>query len=63
MLTFKRNLGIKELLMTLEIKSLVLVQEALAKLEENFYSLPKFDRSVNLDAIRPILLEVAERMQ
>ncbi len=49
--------------MTLEIKSLVLLQEALARLEEGFDSLPKFDRTINIDALRPVLLEVAERMQ
>ncbi len=49
--------------MTLEKESLGLLQEALARLEESFENLPKFDRSVNLDALRTVLLEVAERMQ
>lgn len=49
--------------MTLERESLVLIQEALARLEVGFDNLPKFERSVNLDALRPVLLEVAERMQ
>lgn len=49
--------------MTLEKESLGLLQEALEKLEEGFHSLPKFDRSPNLDAMRSVLLEVAERMQ
>jgi len=49
--------------MTLEKESLGLLQEALARLEEGFHSLPKFDRAPNLDAMRTVLLEVAERMQ
>lgn len=49
--------------MTLEKESLGLLQEALARLEEGFDSLPKFDGSPNLDAIRTVLLEVAQRMQ
>lgn len=49
--------------MTLERESLVLIQEALGRLEVGFDNLPKFERSVNLDALRPVLLEVAERMQ
>lgn len=49
--------------MTLEKESLGLLQEALARLEEGFDSLPKFDGSPNLDAMRTVLLEVAQRMQ
>ncbi|GET40691.1 pyridoxal phosphate-dependent decarboxylase family protein [Microseira wollei] len=49
--------------MTLEKESLGLLQEALARLEEGFVCLPKCDRSPNLDAMRTVLLEVAERMQ
>jgi len=49
--------------MTLEKESLGLLQEALARLEEGFDSLPKFDGSPNLNAIRTVLLEVAQRMQ
>lgn len=49
--------------MTLEKESLGLLQEALTRLEEGFDSLPNFDRSPNLDAMRTVLLEVAERMQ
>lgn len=49
--------------MTLEKESLGLLQEALARLEEGFDSLPKFDRAPNLNAMRTVLLEVAERMQ
>jgi len=49
--------------MTLEKESLGLLQEALARLEEGFHNLPKCSRSPNLDAMRTVLLEVAERMQ
>jgi len=49
--------------MTLEKESLGLLLEALARLEEGFDSLPKFYGSPNLDAIRTVLLEVAQRMQ
>ncbi|MUG94611.1 aminotransferase class I/II-fold pyridoxal phosphate-dependent enzyme [Scytonema sp. UIC 10036] len=49
--------------MILEKESLRLLQEALARLEEGFHNLPKCDRSPNLDALLPVLLEVAERMQ
>jgi glutamate/tyrosine decarboxylase-like PLP-dependent enzyme len=49
--------------MTLEKESLGLLQEALARLEEGFDSLPKFEGSPNLDAMRTVLLEVAQRMQ
>ncbi len=49
--------------MTLEKESLGLLQEALTRLESGFDSLPKFDRSPNLDAMRTVLLEVAEKMQ
>ena len=49
--------------MILETESLGLLQEALARLEEGFHSLPKVEHSPNLDAMRTVLLEVAERMQ
>ncbi|KYC38609.1 pyridoxal-dependent decarboxylase [Scytonema hofmannii PCC 7110] len=49
--------------MILEKESLGLLQEALARLEEGFHNLPKCDLSPNLDALRLILLEVADRMQ
>jgi tyrosine decarboxylase / aspartate 1-decarboxylase len=48
--------------MTLEKESLGLLQEALTQLERGFHGLPKFDRDVNIEALRPVLLEVAERM-
>lgn len=49
--------------MTLEKESLGLLQEVLARLEAGFACLPKCDRTPNLDAMRTVLLEVAERMQ
>jgi tyrosine decarboxylase / aspartate 1-decarboxylase len=48
--------------MTLEKESLGLLQEALTQLERGFHGLPKFDHDVNIEALRPVLLEVAERM-
>lgn len=49
--------------MILEKESFGLLIEALGRLEEGFHSLPKCDRASNLDALRTVLLEVAERMQ
>ncbi|MEG4322164.1 MULTISPECIES: aminotransferase class I/II-fold pyridoxal phosphate-dependent enzyme [unclassified Microcoleus] len=49
--------------MTLEKKSWVLLQEALERLELGFQTLPEIEHSPNLDAMRTVLLEVAERMQ
>ncbi len=49
--------------MTLEKGSLSLLQEALEKLDEGFHDLPEFSVDVDLDALRTVLLETAERMQ
>lgn len=49
--------------MTLERESLRLLDEALAVLEEGFRDLPAFEPRVDVDAMRPVLLEVARRMQ
>lgn len=49
--------------MRLEKESLGLLQEALARLEKGFDGLPEFHDSPNLDAMRTVLLEVAQRMQ
>ena len=49
--------------MTLEKQSLSLLQEALEKLDRGFQNLPEFYSSPNLQAIKPVLLEVATRMQ
>lgn len=49
--------------MTLELKSLGLIKEAADTLEEGFNSLPEFEPSVDMEAVRKVLLEVAERMR
>ncbi|WP_153101025.1 pyridoxal phosphate-dependent decarboxylase family protein [Paraburkholderia hayleyella] len=49
--------------MTFETKSLQVFQEALTQLNASFNYLPKLDQSVDLTAIRPVMLEVAKRME
>lgn len=49
--------------MTLEKESFGLIQEALERLEMGFNGLPEVEHSVNLEALRTVLLEVAERLQ
>ncbi len=49
--------------MTLDIQSLSLLQEALERLESGFTNLPPFQPDVDLEALRAVLLEVAERMK
>lgn len=49
--------------MTLETQSLQLLQEALGVLDQSFAGLPPFQASADLERLRPVLLEVAERMQ
>jgi tyrosine decarboxylase/aspartate 1-decarboxylase len=49
--------------MTLDTQSLALLQEALEHLESGFANLPAFEAKVDLEALRPVLLEVAERMK
>lgn len=49
--------------MTLEKESLKLLLEALEQLEIGFQGLPKVEHTANLDALRIVLLELAERMQ
>ena len=49
--------------MTLEKESLVLLKEALERLEISFQTLPEFEPSTEREAVRTVLLEVAERMQ
>ncbi|MGD1808878.1 pyridoxal phosphate-dependent decarboxylase family protein [Dapis sp. BLCC M126] len=49
--------------MTLEKESLKLLLEGLEQLEIGFQGLPKVEHTANLDALRIVLLEVAERMQ
>ncbi len=49
--------------MTLELKSATLLGEVVQKLDEGFRGLPTFEPSANLDALRSVLLQVAEKMQ
>ncbi len=49
--------------MTLETRSLDLLKDALQVLDQSFSSLPPFQGTADLDRLRPILLEVAEKMQ
>jgi len=49
--------------MLIEKESLGILQEALQRLEEGFQRLPEFTPSVEMDTLRKVLLEVAERMQ
>lgn len=48
--------------MILELDSLVLLKEAAQRLDEGFEGLPAFQAQADLDTLRPILLEVAERL-
>lgn len=48
--------------MTLETKSLDLLKEALGVLDQSFAGLPAFQGHADLDRLRPVLLEVAEKM-
>lgn len=49
--------------MTLETESLSLLKEALSVLDRGFASLPEYQASTDIERLRPVLLEVAERMQ
>jgi len=49
--------------MSLEKKSLVLLREALEKLEAGFAHLPAHETAADLDRLRPVLLETAARLQ
>jgi glutamate/tyrosine decarboxylase-like PLP-dependent enzyme len=49
--------------MTLELKSLTVLEEALQTLESGFKNMPRFDAEVNLDRLRKVLLEVADKMR
>lgn len=46
----------------MERESLKLFEEALAKLEAGFASLPAYDCSIDTKALRPVLMQVAERL-
>lgn len=43
--------------------SLKVFEEALAKLEQGFASLPAYDAAVDVASLRPVLLQVADRLQ
>jgi tyrosine decarboxylase/aspartate 1-decarboxylase len=47
----------------LDLKSLDLLRDALARLDEGFARLPAFDADADGDALRAALMEAAERMQ
>lgn len=49
--------------MTLETKSLNLLYEALDRLEEGFSDLPGFETDLDMDGLRTVLLEIAEKMR
>jgi tyrosine decarboxylase / aspartate 1-decarboxylase len=49
--------------MTLEMKSLTLLHDALETLESSFGNMEEFKPTVNLNALQDVLLEVAQRMQ
>lgn len=49
--------------MTLEAESLTLLEDALAVLDQSFSGLPPFQGAADLERIRPVLLEVAEKMR
>ncbi|HEX7047052.1 MAG TPA: aminotransferase class I/II-fold pyridoxal phosphate-dependent enzyme [Gammaproteobacteria bacterium] len=46
----------------MERESLKVFEEALAKLEAGFADLPAFDESVDIDRLRSVLMQVAERL-
>lgn len=58
----KRRLK-KESILILELKSLDLLNDSLKQLEEGFMDLPGFESQADLDSIREILGDVAQRMQ
>lgn len=47
----------------MEREYLKILEDALAKLQEGFDSLPNFETAFDAEALRPVLLQVAERMQ
>ena len=49
--------------MILETQSLILLSEALQRLEQGFHELPELSSAIDMDALREVLLETAERMQ
>jgi len=49
--------------MILEKESITVLQEALDQLNKGFEKLPEYHPSVDMDALRKVMLEVAERME
>jgi glutamate/tyrosine decarboxylase-like PLP-dependent enzyme len=49
--------------MTLDLESLEILREAVERLESGFDDLPGFSPGVDADAVRAVMLEVAERMK
>ncbi|MFP4257791.1 MAG: pyridoxal phosphate-dependent decarboxylase family protein [Desulfovermiculus sp.] len=49
--------------MSLEKQSLRILHEAVDRLEQGFEDLPDFDSECDLSELRPVLMEVAEKMQ
>ncbi|MDD9883829.1 MAG: aspartate aminotransferase family protein, partial [Gammaproteobacteria bacterium] len=49
--------------MTIETESIDLLKDALITLQESFAGLPAFDSKADLDAIAPVLQQVARRMR
>ncbi|MDD9857387.1 MAG: aspartate aminotransferase family protein, partial [Gammaproteobacteria bacterium] len=49
--------------MALETQSLDLLKDALITLQESFAGLPEFDSRADIDAIAPVLQQVAQRMR
>ncbi|MDD9816565.1 MAG: aspartate aminotransferase family protein, partial [Gammaproteobacteria bacterium] len=49
--------------MTLETESIDLLKDALVDLNKGFADLPAFDSKADLDAIAPVLRQVARRMR
>ncbi|MFW5900128.1 MAG: pyridoxal phosphate-dependent decarboxylase family protein [Desulfovermiculus sp.] len=49
--------------MSLEKQSLRILHEAVDRLEQGFEELPDFDSECDLSELRPVLMEVAEKMQ
>lgn len=47
----------------MERDSLRLFEEALARLDAGFANLPSFDCSIDIEALRPVLMQVAERLR
>jgi glutamate/tyrosine decarboxylase-like PLP-dependent enzyme len=55
--------AVKDDSMTFDKSTLILLSEAIEKLDDGFRNLPEFAPEVDHEALRAVLLEVAERMQ